>query len=170
MLIYKDIISGDELFSDSFPMTLVDDIVYEVQSKMIVVSAVNVDIGANPSQEGTEEDEGVTDPNAITVNAVVDASRLQQTTFDKKSYMAYIKTYMKMILDHIKTNNPERAFTFQKQAQVFTKKILDNFDQYDFFMGVQMAPEGHIALQFYKEDGLIPYFYFWKDGIREEKV
>jgi len=151
-------------------MTTVDDIVYEVQSKMVTFSAVNVDIGANPSQEGTEEDEGAADPTAITVNAVVDASRLQQTTFDKKSYMAYIKAYMKRVLDNLKESNPERVDIFQKQAQQFIKKILDKFADYDFFTGEQMNVEGHVALQFYKEDGLIPYFYFWKDGVREEKV
>jgi len=34
MKIYKDFISGDEVLSDSFPISVVDDIVYEVKTKL----------------------------------------------------------------------------------------------------------------------------------------
>merc|ERR1712127_889145 len=33
MKIYKDVFSGDELFSDTYPMKLVDDCIYEVYGK-----------------------------------------------------------------------------------------------------------------------------------------
>jgi len=46
--------------------------------------------GANPSAE--EADEGVED-GAITVNNVVHSFRLQTTSFDKKSYLTYLKVY-----------------------------------------------------------------------------
>ena len=44
--------------------------------------------GANPSAE--EADEGVED-GAITINNVVHSFRLQSTSFDKKSYLTYLK-------------------------------------------------------------------------------
>jgi len=34
MKIYKDVFSGDELFSDTYPMKLVDDCIYEVYGKV----------------------------------------------------------------------------------------------------------------------------------------
>jgi len=34
MKIYKDVFSGDELFSDTYPMKLVDDCIYEVYGKL----------------------------------------------------------------------------------------------------------------------------------------
>lgn len=46
--------------------------------------------GANPSAEDAEE--GVED-GTITVNNVVHSFRLQSTSFDKKSYLTYIKVY-----------------------------------------------------------------------------
>jgi hypothetical protein len=62
MLLYEDVLSGDELFSDAFPVydqslvywildsylyrKEVDDIVYEVDCQMVVIKAgADVDIG-----------------------------------------------------------------------------------------------------------------------------
>jgi hypothetical protein len=32
-----------------------------------------------------------------------------------------------------------------------------------------MDPEAMVVLKYYKEDGVIPYFLIWKDGMKEEK-
>jgi len=171
MKIFKDIVCGDELFADAYPMKEVDDIVYEVESKMITVEEGNYNTGANASEdpEGEKEDDG-TDSSARTVNNVIDAHRLQTTSFDKKSYMTYIKGYMKVVLEKLKTQNPSRVDAFQKNVQPFIKNILAKFDDYEFYTGESMEPEAMVVLKFYKEDGLIPYFYFFKDGLIEEKV
>ena len=44
MLLYRDVISGDEMFSDAFPIKEVDDIAFEVDCKMITVKEGDVDI------------------------------------------------------------------------------------------------------------------------------
>jgi len=171
MKIFKDIISGDELCSDTYPMVLVDDVVFEVEGKRVTKTDSNdFNIGGNPSAEAAEEDESVEGPVSTTVINVVDAHALTQTTFDKKSYMTYIKGYMKSVLEKVKATKPERAEIFQKNVQPFVKKILDNISDYDFFTGPSMNPEGMVVLLFYKEDGLTPYFYLFKDGLDEEKV
>jgi hypothetical protein len=46
MLLYEDILTGDEMFSDAFPVKLVDDIVYEVDCAMTVIKEGEVDIGS----------------------------------------------------------------------------------------------------------------------------
>ena len=48
-----------------------------------------VDTGANASAEETEE--GVED-GAVQVNNVVNSFRLNQTSFDKKSYLGHLKS------------------------------------------------------------------------------
>jgi hypothetical protein len=57
-------------------------------------------------------------PNAVTVNNLVDAHDLQQTSFDKKSYMTYIKGYMKQLKEYLEKKDPTRVPTFQKAATV----------------------------------------------------
>lgn len=58
----------------------------------VVKGAVDVDIGANPSAEGGEEDEGVND-EAVKVVDIVDTFRLQVTShgkFDNRVYFNII--------------------------------------------------------------------------------
>jgi len=170
MLIFKDALNGDELFSDSFPIKEIDGIVYEIETKVGTKTETgNYNIGSNPSADGAGEDDAV-EAVTQTVNNLVDSCRLMQTVFDKKSYMVYIKGYMKKLLDYIKEHNPSRTEAFQKGAQEFVKKILSKFDEYTFYTGESMDPEAMVALMFYKEDGITPYFYFFKDGVIEEKV
>jgi len=169
MRIFKDIYTGDEYLSDALPYKEVDGIALSVETKNITKSLnANFDIGANPSTEGGE-DESFDSDQLVTVNNLVDAHKLVQTQYDKKAYLAHIKAYMKRLLDTIKETNPGRAEAFQKQAQEFVKKIIANFDQYEFYTGEQMDPEAMVALKYYSEDGLTPYFYFWKDGLKDEK-
>ncbi|KAI9251891.1 translationally controlled tumor protein [Phascolomyces articulosus] len=167
MLLYRDIIAGDELFSDAYPIKLIDDAAYEVDCAMITIKEGDVDIGANPSAEGG--DEGV-DESAQTVNNVIHSFRLTETSFDKKSYMTYIKGYMKALKAKLQESNPERVPIFEKNAAALVKKILGNFKDYEFYVGESMDPEGMVALLNYREDGVTPYFTFFKDGLKEEKL
>jgi hypothetical protein len=92
---------------------------------MVTVKEGAVDIGANASAEEAEEE---LEDGAIQVNDIIHSFRLQSTGFDKKSYMTYIKGYMKNIKKYLAENNPERAAVFEEKAPAFIKKILGNFD------------------------------------------
>ncbi|KAF9492840.1 translationally controlled tumor-associated [Pleurotus eryngii] len=164
MLLYSDIISDDEMFSDAFPLKEVDGIAYEVECAMIVVKEGDVNIGANPSAEEQEE---ALEEGAATVNNVVHSFRLQSTSFDKKSYLTYLKGYMKAVKEKLPA---DRVADFEKGAQAFAKKIVANFKDYEFYTGETMNPDGMVALLNYREDGVTPYFTFWKDGLKEVKL
>ncbi|KZW04238.1 translationally controlled tumor-associated [Exidia glandulosa HHB12029] len=167
MLLYQDIVTGDEMVSDAFKMQLVDDIVYEVDCRMIVVKEGDVDIGANPSAEDAEE--GLED-GAQTVNDIVHSFRLQPTTFDKKSFLTYLKGYMKAVKSELQKSNPDRVEAFEKGAQTFAKKVVGNFKDWEFYTGESMNPDGMIALLNYRADGTTPYLVFWRDGLKEVKL
>ncbi|KYQ94418.1 hypothetical protein DLAC_11601 [Tieghemostelium lacteum] len=162
--------SKDEVLSDAFEMVEVGDVVYEVKTKMITKDTnVVVNTGANASEE-ENEDEG-TDSSVVTVNNLVDAQRLVETSFTKKDYLTYIKGYMKAVQDYLMQNNPGRVDPFKKGAQDYVKKVLENFDQYKFYTGENMDADGIVILQFYKpDDATTPYFAYWKDGLLGQKV
>lgn len=84
----QDIITGDEMISDSFDIKEVDGAVFEVDCAMIVEGAVQVNTGANASAEEAEEE---LEDGAVQVNNVVNSFRLQSTSFDKKTYLTYLK-------------------------------------------------------------------------------
>ncbi|WXC56968.1 hypothetical protein SNK03_002896 [Fusarium graminearum] len=170
MLIYNDILNNDELISDSYDLKEVDGIVYEADCAMIEEGAVEVNIGANASAEEAAED---LDDGAVKVNNIVNSFRLQSTTFDKKSYLAYLKGYMKSIKAKLQENgsSAEDIKAFETGASKFVKDtILPKFKDFEFYTGESMDPDGMVVLLNYREDGVTPYTIFWKHGLKETKV
>ncbi|KAF9453075.1 translationally controlled tumor-associated [Macrolepiota fuliginosa MF-IS2] len=168
MLLYSDVLTGDEMFSDAFPLKTIDDVVFEVDCQLITVKAgADIDIGANPSAEDAEES---LEDGATQVNNVVHSFRLQSTTFDKKSYLTYLKSYMKAVKAELEKSNPDAVTAFEKGAAAYAKKIVANFKDFEFYTGESMNPDGMVALLNYREDGITPYFTFWKHGLKEIKL
>ncbi|KAF8864057.1 translationally controlled tumor protein [Acephala macrosclerotiorum] len=169
MIIYKDVITGDEVMSDSYDLKEVDGVVYEVDCAMITLGAVEVNTGANASAE--EAEEGVED-GAVQVNNVVNSFRLQSTSFDKKSYLSHLKGYMKKVKEAMKEKgaSEEEVKAFETGAQAYAKKIVSNFKDYDFYIGESMDPDGMVLLMNYREDGVTPFVTVWKHGLTEMKV
>ncbi|KAG5452995.1 Translationally-controlled tumor protein [Clonorchis sinensis] len=168
MRVFKCAISGDEMFSDSHKIKLIDDAIYEVDAKFVNVSNKVDDslIGANPSAEeaGENLDDGVE-----RVIDLVHGNRLCETHFDQKGFKVYLKDYLKKVKELVAKKDPARVESFQKAVETYMKNVLANFKDYQFFIGEKMDPNGCVALMNYREDGMTPYFVFLKDGLVEEK-
>jgi len=170
MLIFKDILTGDEIVSDSYDPKLVDNVVYEVDCAMVTEGAVEVNTGANASAEEAEE---ALDDAEVKVNNVVNSFRLQSTVFDKKSYLSHLKGYMKAVKAKLteKGASPETIAEFEKGAQTYVKeKLLPNFKDFEFYTGESQDVDGMVVLLNYREDGVTPYIIAWKHGLEEMKV
>ncbi|KAI0011767.1 translationally-controlled tumor protein [Xylariaceae sp. FL0662B] len=171
MIIFKDAISDykDELLSDSYPLKEVDGVAYEADCSMIEIGAVDVDTGANASAEEAEEG---ADDAAQKVNNIIYSFRLQQTSFDKPSYLSHLKSYMKKVAKHLESKgaSAEEVKDFQTKAQAFAKKIISNFKDYEFYTGENMDVDGMVVLLNYRDDGITPYVTIWKHGLDEMKV
>ncbi|KAK5685053.1 hypothetical protein LTS10_003128 [Elasticomyces elasticus] len=169
MIIFKDIITGDELISDSYDMELKDNVMYEINCTKITIGTDNIDIGANASAEEAEEG---TEDTAQQVIDIVYSFRLNETSFDKKSYLGHLKQYMKKVKETMKANgaSDESVQEFEKGAQGKAKEIVTNFKDYEFLIGESMDPDGMVVLLNYREDGTTPYVSIWKHGLKEMKV
>lgn len=95
MRIYKDIFTGDEMFSDTYKIKLIDDVLYEVTGKLIQRAQGDVQLdGANPSAE--EADEGTDSAVESGIDVVLNHRLAESYAFgDKKSFTLYLKDYMK---------------------------------------------------------------------------
>lgn len=167
MIIYTDILTGDELLSDAYDLKEVDGVIYEADCDMIKVGGDNIDIGANPSAEDGDED---LEDGTEMVNNIVHTFRLQQSAFDKKSFLTYIKGYMKQIKAKLQESNPDEVAVFEKGAQAYVKKVIGSFKDWEFFTGESMDPDGMLVLLNYREDGTTPYVALWKHGLKAEKI
>ncbi|KAB2048622.1 hypothetical protein ERO13_A13G109600v2 [Gossypium hirsutum] len=167
MLVYQDILTGDELLSDSFPYKEIENgMLWEVEGKWVVQGAVTVDIGANPSAEGGDEDEGV-DDQAIKVVDIVDTFRLQeQPAFDKKQFVTYMKRYIKNLTPKLETAKQE---TFKKNIEGATKFLLAKLKDLQFFVGESMHDDGSLVFAYYKDGATNPTFLYFPYGLKEVK-
>ncbi|TJX46523.1 hypothetical protein E8P77_28830 [Soehngenia saccharolytica] len=166
MLVYQDIFTGDELLSDSFTYNeLYNGVLWEVEGKWVVQGALDVDIGANPSAEGGE-DEGVED-QAVKVVDIVDTFRLQeQPPFDKKQFLAYIKRYIKNLTPKLPE---ERQEVFKKNVEAAAKWLISKLSDLQFFVGESMQDDSSMVFAYYKDGATDPTFLYFPDGLKEIK-
>ncbi|RVW83108.1 Translationally-controlled tumor protein-like [Vitis vinifera] len=152
MLVYQDLLTGDELLSDSFPYKEIENgMLWEVEGKWVVQGAVDVDIGANPSAEGGGEDEGVED-QAVKVVDIVDTFRLQR--------------YIKLLTPKLE---PEKQELFKKHIEGATKFLLPKLSDLQFFVGESMHDDGSLVFAYYKEGATDPTFLYFAYGLKEIK-
>jgi len=171
MKIYKDIITGDEMFADTYKMKLVDNVIYEVYGRLVTRTEGDIQIaGFNPSAE--EADEGA-DANVETGVDVVLNHRLQECFAfgDKKSFTLYLKDYMKKVLAKLEVTAPDQIDVFKSNMNKVMKDILGRFKDLQFFTGESMDCDGMVAMCEYRDiDGVsTPVFMFYKHGLDEEK-
>jgi len=99
MIIYKDLVTDTELFSDSFKLKEIEDgFIYEIDVKMVTKSADQIDasaFGGNPSAEGEDADD--TDDSAVETGLdIAMYHKLQnlddsQLISNKKGLQGYLK-------------------------------------------------------------------------------
>jgi hypothetical protein len=172
MLIYKDFISGDELCSDSYPTKLLfNDVIMEVTAANIREDG-GIDerlIGGNASADGADADAGADDAAVTGINVVMNA-KLNPTHFAKKDFKVYMGAWFKKAAKWIEENkSKERADIFKKEGMAAFKEIFGKFKEVDLYVGENMDPDGSLVFGMYREDGITPYFWYFKDALEEEK-
>jgi len=171
MKIYKDIFTGDEMFSDTYKVKLVDDVIYEVYGKLVTRKSGDVEIaGFNPSAE--EADEGTDEAVESGVDVVLNHRLQESFAFgDKKSYTLYLKDYMKKLVARLEEKAPDQVEVFKTNMNKVMKDILSRFKELQFFTGTSMDIDGIVGLLEYREiDGdSVPVLMFFKHGLEEEK-
>lgn len=170
MRVFKCIFTGDEVLCDNDrPLPELDDVVYVVKGKWVEVGGEDYGISANVDEDAAEGATAEAGEHAkARVIDVVDRYRLMETSYDKKSFTAYLKGYMKKLKEKLDAEKPDRSAPFMAGAQVFFKKVLGDFDDYQFFLPESGSDDGIVVLA--KWEGEEANFYFWKDGLHGEKV
>jgi hypothetical protein len=178
MIIYKDIVSGDELLADTFKIQEAGPVLWECDCRKYLKSK-NEDFqleGANPSAEETEEGGG--EGEAVMVHDIEDQFQLVWLKTEegmkpsKDAFKGHLKNYMKKVLNKLteKGAPQEKIDEFKAGAPAAVKKLLSNYDNYDVLMGTSMDGDAMHVLIDFREDGVTPYATLWKHGLEETKV
>merc|ERR1711944_95596 len=171
MKIYEDVFSGDEMFSDTYPIKLVHDCLWEVTGKHISRTEDEIQLaGSNASAE--EAHEG-TDTASVSGVDIVLNHRLVETGFgSKKDYTVYLKDYMKKVVTYLEENDmKDQVDGFKKNISAVMKELLGKFKDLQFFTGESMNPDAMILMVEYRDvDGEErPIIMGFKHGLREVK-
>jgi len=173
MIIFKDRISGDEMFTDTYKYEEIDDALLMVVGKQVTMSGDDIQLdGANPSAEGGDEDCGGGAGGVSGVDVVLHM-RLVETGFNsKKEYAACFKAYMKTLKEKLAEDDQQDAVEKLPKMNTPLMGLLKDFKNLRFFTGESCDAEGMIAIMDYKEiDGEEhPVVYFPKYGLAQEKV
>jgi hypothetical protein len=160
MYIYTDVFSGDELFSDCYPIEQqFGGTLYVVTAKM-----VTKDEGGDYGIEGDDVD---TTAAAIKVINVVDAHNLIESQWTKKDYVTHIKTYVRELKKKLVAAGQDTA-AFEAGAQAAVAHILKVFSQLSFYSGNSVDTKGMVIPCLW--EGETPNFYFWVHGVTQSKV
>ncbi|KVI04724.1 Mss4-like protein, partial [Cynara cardunculus var. scolymus] len=139
---------------------------FQCYDKWVVQGAVDVNIGANPSAEGGDEDKGV-DDQAVKVVDIVDTFRLQeQPPFDKKQFVTYIKRYTKQLTPKL---DAEKQEFFKENIEAATKYLLSKLSDLQFFVGESMHDDSTTVFAYYKDGAIDPTFLYFGVGLKEVK-
>jgi len=176
MIIFKDVFSGDEFFSDAYNMTIQDDCLYKVVGKYETRAADGeVNIGGNASADGQDESAGVEEAGSTSgVNIILDM-RLVQTGFgDKKQFTDWMKIFMKQVVEYLEKNDRSgEVADFKKNIAKVFKELLGKFKTLDFYTGESMDSKGLIVILDYPEndEGVeVPTILAFKHAMVGEKV
>merc|ERR1711998_202411 len=158
MLVYNCIVSGSELLSDAHDAEeLWGGTWLKVKGTYVTIGGEeDIDIGGNASAE--EEAEG-TDDNSAQVVDIINNFSLQPMEYSKKQYMSYIKPFLKKCVMYMKENDrADEVDEFKANVQTAIKEITAEC-------------EGTTVLCRYimEGDNCVPYFYYLKNGMKEQK-
>jgi len=171
MKIFKDVFSGDELFSDTYKMTCVSDCLYEVVGKYETRKEGEVVLaGSNASAE--EADEGTDEASVSGIDIVLNHQLVETGFGSKKDFTIWLKDYMKKVVKYLEENDRAgEVDEFKKNISGVMKDMLPKFKDLAFYNGESMDADAMIVMCEYKDVNgeERPVLMFFKHGLEEEK-
>jgi len=177
MIVYKDLLSGDEMLSDAFKLEPVKDSegneipgLMMCQSLMIRKSDDDIDTGCGNEFGGAEEDAGV-DSSVQMVNNIIDGFQYTETQIGSANdFKSWIKEYMNAVVLKLREKGKakEEIQAFKATAPAIAKFFLQNFKDVQFFLGPSFCPES-MVFSIYPEGATTPNFYYIMGGYTAEK-
>ena len=146
-------ITGDELVSDAFPMTVDEE-----------HGALKFE-GAFREFE-VEEGEQMVKKNLIDV---VHRFQLCKNEIKTTNLASWAKTFMPKRKKQLEESKPAAVQAFIENAKKFMGWVMSDFANFDFYTGQSCDPDDMMLFCRYSEDGTTPYFYIIPDSCDDMK-
>ena len=165
--IYRDMVSGCEMFNVANPHHLLpdNDAVFCVESRMMKENGDAIDVGGGDHFGGAAADEAPLDDGEVTVNNIIATAGLVEVEFKKKGLVEWAKPYLANVKSRLEKEKPDRVKAFMEGAQAFVQKLIKEHSEYVFYVNADMNYEGALAFARYEGEATVPQFYFFRDGL-----
>ena len=177
MIVYRCVITGDEMLSDAYPLNPVKDENGEIveglmycESRNIVKGGGDIDIGCGNSFGGGGEDEAA-DSTVETVNNVIDGFQYTETQVGSATdFKSWLKEYMGAVRNALRAKGKpkEEIQAFMGTASGIARYLLKNFSDLQFYLGPAFNPEA-MVFSIYTEGATTPNFLYIMGGFEQEK-
>jgi len=178
MLLFKDVFTGHDIFTDAYKTTLVDDLYFIVEGKFIKDDRSIDDclIGGNKSAE----DETAADAEEVVlVSNIVHGCKLEQipSIGTKAEFKDAIKAYMLKLVKHVDSNDKERGVFLKSKLNDIVKLLLGKFKKLQWYASEDDGFELEGMIIPYEQDdelgleklGCKCQIIVFKDGVIQEK-
>jgi hypothetical protein len=178
MIVYRCVITGDEMLSDAYPLkpvvdsdgNVVEGLMY-CESKNITKGGGDVDIGCGNSFGGGGGDDEAVDDAVETVNNVIDGFQYTETQVGgANDFKSWLKEYFGAVRAQLRDKGKpkEEIQAFMGTASGIAKYLLTNFTDLQFFLGPAFNPEA-MVFSIYPEGNTTPNFLYIMGGYEQEK-
>ena len=87
------------------------------------------------------------------------------TSFTKKEFLIYFKSFLKKIKKKLKKDDPDAVKPFQAGAGEFGKFVIANFEEMEFFAPESGTMEGTMIYSYYPDPEKSPVFFYLMQGL-----
>jgi len=183
MIIYKCVLSGDELFSDSKPKNIKymqEQGLYKVRGDNVKITQEAIQLaGANASAEGEDADEGDEGSVQQGIDIEIYHGYKQCLMFDTwKGYTAdHLKSYLKLLKQKKVAEEPGLDVKAFEASMLSSFKHLKTLKEPEFFYTEKGEDrdegESILAIKIWEipegETDDTPFYYYFAHGVVEEK-
>jgi len=183
MIIYKDLVYENELFTDAYRPKLMDDgsDCFTWTSKQVTRKEGQIDdslIGGNASAEEAAEDTEVAVKSGFDFELDGNLEK-QENWSGKKDFQGWFKIYAKKVITKLEATNADKVGDVKASAKKFMEKVLEFFKDkkdLDFYSGPGNDDEdlgmvtGNIIVLLWNDDGMSGTAFCWAGGLKQEKV
>eukprot|EP01080_Neovahlkampfia_damariscottae_P001596 gene1596-12721_t len=159
---YCDVFSGEKLINlNEYKNEVIDDVMIKVQSQISSEKA-EAYIKNLHQTEDTQYKNLISKSNVI----LEDFGYSKISFKNEEEFLLNIKGYITKLKKYLIANNPDRLEPFllsiHKFLIIFLDKSVRKFSELEFFT----KKESMIIIQEWSEDGIVPFLYFFKDGLK----
>jgi len=173
MIVYKCIISGDEMTSDAYDIIQLpgQPLLYKVSSRAVEKEESEVVLGEEEAPSvSSGSDVDLDEGEETKVIDIVDGPRLQNIESFVKTNVDDFKDAMSGFTNSAKDKIEQGKKEFEKGLEGALYYLFNNLQDFEIYVGESMNKKVSLGFLNYEDDGVTPFLIFFKHALVAEEL